>query len=74
MTHDIRQRLHAQPFLPFTIHTSDGREFAVPTADHAHVWPSRSRVSIWNDEGVEYVLPALHISGLKLQPNGRRKK
>jgi hypothetical protein len=71
---DVRERLGAQPFTPFTIHVADGREFQVPTPDHAHVWPSRARVSIYTDEGLECILPALLISGLDVQAdtNGER--
>jgi len=67
MTSDIRQRLLAQPFLPFLVHTADGREYTVPTPDHAHVYPSGGRVSIFTDDDHEYILPALLISGLKIQ-------
>ncbi|MDW8343007.1 MAG: hypothetical protein RMM51_00775 [Verrucomicrobiae bacterium] len=74
MTNDIRQRLEAQPFVPFVVYTADGREYKVPTPDHAHVSPGGSRVSIWTDDETEYILPALLISGLKIQPIGRRKK
>ncbi|HUI08637.1 MAG TPA: hypothetical protein VL486_16675 [Verrucomicrobiae bacterium] len=74
MTSDIRQRLLAQPFQPFVVHTADGREYRVPTPDHAHVSPQGGRVSIWMDDDTEYILPALLISGLKIQANGRRKK
>jgi hypothetical protein len=71
---DVRERLGARPFTPFTIHVADGREFQVPTPDHAHVWPSRARVSIYTDEGLERILPAVLISGLDVQAdtNGER--
>ena len=70
MTKDIRDRLEAQPFLPFVVHTADGREYEVPTLDHAHVSPGGGRVSIWADDGTEHILPALLISGLKVRSNG----
>ena len=66
MTNDIRQRLLAQPFLPFLVHTADGREYKVQTPDHAHVYPSGGRVSIFTDDDNEYILPGLLISGLKV--------
>lgn len=74
MTKDIRDRLAAQPFLPFVVHTADGREYSVPTYDHAHVSPAGGRVSIWTDDETEYILPALLISGLKVGSNGKRAK
>lgn len=66
MTSDIRQRLQAQPFVPFTVHVADGREYRVPTPDHAHVLPSGGRVSIYTDDDREFILPALLLSGMAL--------
>jgi len=64
MTRDIYHMLRAQPFQPFLIHTADGRRYRVPTPDHAHVSPSGGRVSVWEDDDTEYMLPGLLISGL----------
>jgi hypothetical protein len=74
MTNDIRQRLLAQPFLPFVVDTADGREYNVPTPDHAHVYPSGGRVSIFTDDDNEYILPGLLISGLKVRADGRHSE
>jgi hypothetical protein len=74
MTGDIRQRLLAQPFLPFVVHTADGREYNVPTPDHAHVYPSGGRVSIFTDDDREFILPGLLISGLMVHANGQGGK
>jgi len=71
MTADIRHRLAAQPFVPFVVHMADGREYSVPTPDHAHVSPAGGRVSIWTDDDTEYILPALLISGLKVRADGK---
>ena len=74
MTKDVRDRLAAQPFQPFVVHTAGGREYGVPTHDHAHVSPGGGRVSIWTDDETESILPALLISGLKIRPNGQPAK
>jgi hypothetical protein len=74
MTNDIRERLATRPFVPFVMHTADGREYRVPTPEHAHVSPRGGRVSVWNDDDIEHILPGLLISGLKIEANGRRKK
>jgi hypothetical protein len=66
MTGDIRQHLAAQPFIPFTVHVADGREYRIPTPDHAHVYPTGGRVSIYTDDEREFILPALLISGVAL--------
>ncbi len=73
MTKDIRGRLAAQPFEPFIVYTADGREYDVPTHDHAHVSPSGGRVSIWANDETEYILPALLVSGVKVKSNGQHK-
>ena len=67
MTADIRQHLQAQPFIPFTVHVADGCEYSIPTPDHAHVYPSGGRVSIYTDDDKEFILPALLLSGLALE-------
>ena len=64
MIDEIKQRLYAQPFVPFTIYVADGREYHVPTADHAHVHPSGMRVSIWLDDNRQYSLPLRQLSGV----------
>ena len=74
MTKAIRERLVANPFLPFVIYTADGRQYDVPTHDHAHVSPAGGRVSIWKDDETEYILPALLISGVKVRSNGHSEK
>jgi hypothetical protein len=71
MTNVIRAWLSAQPFQPFVVHTADGREYDVPTLEHAHVSSGGRRVSIWTDAETEHILPALLISGLKVRPNGQ---
>lgn len=70
MINDIRIRLNATPFLPFVVHAADGRDYSVPTPDHAHVYPAGGRVSIYTDEGDEFILPALLISGIKIEAAG----
>jgi hypothetical protein len=64
MIADIRERLDARPFVPFTIHVADGREYRVATPDDAHVHCNRARVSVFAEDGREFVLPALLISGI----------
>jgi hypothetical protein len=58
----IRELLHATPFVPCTIHTSEGREYIVPTADHAMVTPKGSRVVIFFDDERQADVAALHVA------------
>ena len=54
MTGDIRKRLQITPFVPFSVRTSDGRKYPVPTVDHIYLPPSGGRVVISDDEGVTW--------------------
>ena len=71
MIADVRDRLVAVPFIPFVIRTSDGREYSVPTADHAFVTPRGNRVVAVDDEGTTAVLGPLHINSVVEQANGQ---
>jgi len=64
MTGDIRRHLQITPFVPFSVRTSDGREYPVPTIDQIYLPPSGGRVVISDDQGVVVVLPGLMITGL----------
>jgi hypothetical protein len=70
MIGDVRERLLAAPFVPFVIRTSDGREYSVPTADHAFITPRGNRVIVVADNGATAVLGPLHINSVIDQPNG----
>jgi hypothetical protein len=69
MIEEIRKRLERVPFSPFSVRTSDGHEYAVPTVDHAHISPRGNRVVVFDDEGTSAVLGPLHINGV-IERNG----
>jgi hypothetical protein len=71
MIADVRERLLAAPFVPFLIRTSDGREYSVPTADHAFITPRGNRVVVVADNGATAILGPLHINSVIDQPNGQ---
>ncbi len=62
MLADIRNRLAAVPFVPFSIRMADGREYPVPTLDHIWLPLGGARVIVTDDEGATIVLSALLIS------------
>jgi len=66
MMNDIRALLAARPFVPFVVHAADGREYKVPTAEHAFVSPRGTRVTIFSDDDTSHLLPGLLISGVKV--------
>jgi hypothetical protein len=69
MIDEIRKRLLRVPFIPFSVRTSDGHEYAVPTVDHAHISPRGNRVVVFDDEGTSAILGPLHLNGV-VQRNG----
>jgi len=70
MITDVRERLLAASFVPFVIRTSDGREYSVPTADHAFITPRGNRVIVVADNGATAVLGPIHINSVIDQLGG----
>ena len=65
MIADIRQRLEARPFEPFTIITTGGNRYPVPTREHASINPQNNRAVIWFDDGGGVDVAGLHICALE---------
>ena len=70
MIDEIRKQLEAVPFVPFSVRTSDGHEYSVPTVDHAYITPRGNRVIVTDDKGTVAILGPLHINRVIQQPNG----
>ena len=71
MIGDIRQHLEAAPFEPFTIVTSSGRRYSVPSADHAGLNPGSTRVVVWFDNDSSVTIAGLHVAAIeKGRPKG----
>ena len=66
MLEELRERIKAIPFLPFTVHVADGRSFPVPHPDHILV-TSKGLVVIEGDDGLLDILPILLVSGIRTQ-------
>jgi hypothetical protein len=66
----IRELLHATPFMPFTIRTSDGREYVVPTPDHAAVHPTASYFFVFGDDESSARITPLHLAAI-VEQNGQ---
>ena len=69
MIDEIRKQLERVPFIPFSVRTSDGHEYSVPTVDHAYITPRGNRVIVTDDKGTVAILGP-HINGVIQQPNG----
>ncbi len=70
MIDEIRKRLQRVPFVPFSVRTSDGQEYSVPTVDHAFITPRGNRVVVVDDQGTTAILGPLHINSVIEQSNG----
>jgi hypothetical protein len=70
MIDEIRKQLGRVPFIPFSVRTSDGQEYSVPTVDHAYITPRGNRVIVTDDKGTVAILGPLHINSVIEQPNG----
>ena len=60
----VKKLLEARPFVPFTIRTSDGMEYRVPTSEHAHIAPKGGWVTVYDDEGTGVFVSGLHITSV----------
>jgi hypothetical protein len=70
MIDEIGKQLERVPFVPFSVRTSDGHEYAVPTVDHAYITPRGNRVIVTDDKGTVAILGPLNINSVIEQPNG----
>ena len=61
----IRQHLQAAPFEPFTIVTSSGRRYPVPSADHANFNPQGTRVIVWFEDDSSVTIAGLHVAAIE---------
>ena len=61
MMPEIRRLLESSPFKPFSVRTSDGREHAVPTADHAKLNPRGTYLVVFFDDDSHATVSALHL-------------
>jgi hypothetical protein len=65
----IKELLHSTPFSPFTVRTSDGREYTVPTPDHAAVSPKGTYVVVFSDHDTHANVAGLHVAVVVEQSN-----
>jgi hypothetical protein len=65
MIADIRHHLQAGSFEPFSVVTSSGVRYRVPSADHIGFNPHGSRVVIWFDDDSSVTVSGLHIVAIE---------
>ena len=65
----IKELLHSTPISPFTVRTSDGREYSIPTPDHAAVHPKGSYFIVFGDDESSSKIAGLHVAAI-VEQNG----
>ncbi len=65
MIADVHHLLEVRPFKPFSIVTSAGKSYNVPTADHATMNPQRTRVIVFLDDDSHVTIAPLHIASIE---------
>jgi hypothetical protein len=63
---DIQRLLKAKPFQPFSVVTSAGQKYRVPTPDHAGFNPRSTRLVVWFDDDSSVTLSGLHLTALEV--------
>ena len=61
MIPEVRRLLEARPFEPFAVRTSDGREYTVPTSDHAKLNPRGTYLIVFFDDDSHATVSVLHL-------------
>lgn len=61
----IKTELEKSSFVPFTIVTTGGKAYRVPTPDHISVAPTVRSVIVWFDDDSNVAIPGLHISSVE---------
>jgi hypothetical protein len=61
MTDEVRKLLHAEPFVPFVIKTSDGKQYRVKHPDYVAISPKGGRITVYANEETSTTLSALHM-------------
>jgi hypothetical protein len=74
---EIRSRLKAKPFEPFTINMVDGRMFKVRHPEFLHVFPGMERTAVLGipEEQAHEIIDLLHVAPLTAaEENGQPKR
>jgi hypothetical protein len=73
MTDVIRTLLYAEPFRPFVIKSSDGKQYRVKHPDYVAISPKGGRITVYADEEHFAMLSALHIVAVEPAKAGSRR-
>ena len=65
MIAEIHCLLGLNPFRPFAIITSSGKQYEIPSSEHAGFNPAKTRALVWFDDDSHIDLSALHITAIE---------
>ena len=66
MINELRQAIHAVPFVPFTVTLSDGRRVRARTVDHVHLSPRGITLYIYPDDKYVVWVSTRHVTSIGL--------
>ncbi len=72
MTDIVRKMMNAEPFMPFLVKTSDGKQYRVKHPDYVAISPKGGRITVFADEETGTMLSAFHI--VAVEPLLRRSR
>jgi hypothetical protein len=65
MVQEIRVLKKADPFVPYKVRTSAGKEFVIPGVDYIWTPPSNPRVVIFDDNDMSTSVPESKIASIE---------
>lgn len=63
---EIRTLVHAQPFEPFTIHTTDGKALHVKHPDYCFVFPNNTVAYVFPNDRTRDIVPVRSVARIEL--------
>ncbi len=64
MIDEILRLMDEIPFHPFTIVTSAGKQYPVPSVDHISFSPGRKLIGVWHDDDTLSFVSPLRIAAI----------
>ena len=62
----VRKAREKAPFKPFTIHSSDQRQFKIPNQDFVWIVPGGRTIGIADENGAIEIVDLVHVTSLQL--------
>ena len=70
----LRELYDAQPFHPFVLHLTDGREIPVVSREFMASAPSGRTIVVFQPDDCMNIIDLLLVTDIELKTNGRKKK